>query len=129
ETAGAGRLLESLHCTLSTLVIAVPPLRERLADLPILVRRCLERGEPGDAPKAVQLTAAAEDVFHAYAWPGNLTELAAVLEGARTRARGERIDIGDLPLTLRLAAGLERTAPAPAHRPLQLDVLLEVVER
>lgn len=127
EAVRGGRLLESLYCTLGTLVISAPPLRERLADLPALAARLLERGHSAPAAKAALLAPAALQVLSAYSWPGNLRELFAVLERAQANVRGERISVQDLPLALRLAAGLERASSTP--RPLALDGLLEQVER
>jgi PAS domain S-box-containing protein len=124
EAVRAGRLVESLHCTLSTLVIAVPPLRERRADLRDLIARLATRLMVEDGQKMVDFSPAAWEVLHAYSWPGNVRELLAVL----MPLRGKRIEVGDLPLSLRLATGLTReTAPPP--RALRLDSLLEQVER
>src|SRR5262249_31787422 len=90
----AGRLLEGLFCQLGVLTIALPPLRERLADLPFLVERFLART---DEPSRVKgLTPAAWDVLRGYRWPGNLRELNAVLASARERAAGERLDAADV---------------------------------
>jgi len=127
----SGRLLEELSWALGTLVIRVPPLRRRVADLPGLVGRLLERTNAAGGGAVTGLTAAAWDVVRAYPWPGNLRELYGVLAGAGARARagGERIDAADLPAYVRLAVSLERTPlPAPT-RALPLDQLLEQAER
>ncbi|HEV3263345.1 MAG TPA: sigma 54-interacting transcriptional regulator [Gemmataceae bacterium] len=125
----AGRLLEELSCALGTLVIHMPPVRERQADLPGLVDRLLDRANAAGEGRVTGLTPAAWDVVRAYPWPGNLRELYGVLAAARARAGGERIDAADLPAYLRLAVSLERTpAPAPA-RSLPLDQILEQAER
>jgi DNA-binding NtrC family response regulator len=119
EAVPAERLLERLHCALSTLVIAVPPLRDRPADLPGLVERFLG---------LAALSPATWEVVRAYGWPGNLRELFTVLAGARRRAKAAAIDAADLPAYVRLAVQAE-AAPAPARRPLPLDHILEQVER
>ena len=128
EAVRSGRLLEALHCTLATLVISVPPLRERLADLPALAARFLERSQTEAGRKPALISPAVHDVLRAYSWPGNLRELSAVLQRAQERAKRERLDVQDLPLSVRLAAGLERVPPSP-QRPLSLDTILEQVER
>jgi DNA-binding NtrC family response regulator len=129
DPATAELLAEELHCALGTLVIHVPPLRERQADLPDLVERLLERAN-GDGPRrVVGLTPPAWELVRAYPWPGNLRELYAVLAGARARATGERLDAADLPAYLRLAVTLDRTPAASPERVLPLDQLLEEVER
>jgi transcriptional regulator with PAS, ATPase and Fis domain len=123
-TTRARRLLPELWCALSVLVLRVPPLRERRADLPQLVERFLLRSAPPEAPAAA-LTPAAWDLLRAYPWPGNLRELHAALTSARAAAGTGPIDAPHLPGALRLA---EEPAPE-ADRPLPLDRLLEEAER
>src|SRR5205814_720207 len=56
EEIRAGRLTEEFYCSLSTLLLALPPLRERLADLPVLVERFLERVNLGTERPIAKLT-------------------------------------------------------------------------
>jgi hypothetical protein len=125
----AGRLVEELHAALSTLVIEVPPLRERRADLPELVDRLLGRAGEAGGGRVTGLTAEAWEVVRGHGWPGNFRELYAVLAGAARRARGPLVDAADLPAYLRLARQLEGTPGPEAERPLPLDPLLEEAER
>jgi len=121
----AGRMLEALHAALATLVIEVPPLRERAADLPVLVDRLLER-LPGKDATARRLAPAAWVVVRRYTWPGNLRELADALAQACRHASAEVIEAADLPSAIRMA--VEGPAALPA-RGLPLDTILEQVER
>jgi DNA-binding NtrC family response regulator len=118
----AGSLLEELYCALSTLTLTVPPLRERLADLPAFARGVLERLNTDRTQPITELSPEAWDALRRHAWPGNLRELHNVLAGACHAAKGGRIELGDLPWHLR------HTAP-PAVRLLPLKSLLEKVER
>jgi PAS domain-containing protein len=116
------RILPALHCLLSPLTIRMPPLRERLADLPRLLDILRDRAGHA-AENAVQsLSADATDVLRSYAWPENLRELYQVLTSACAHAKSERIEVGALPFFV-------RSAPLPAERVLPLDSLLEQVER
>jgi DNA-binding NtrC family response regulator len=124
EAVREGRLLLELAGLLSPLTLDVPPLRQRLDDLPHLVERLLAR--LGGGP--VTLTAAAFEVLRSHQWSGNLAELFAVLADSRPRATQGRIDAGDLPAALRLSDRLGREAPRPAAQP-PLPELLEQVER
>jgi DNA-binding NtrC family response regulator len=129
EEVRAGRLLDELYSSLAVLTLSLPPLRERTADLPALVDRLLERCNSEGGTSIKGLAADAWDIVRAYAWPGNLRELYAVLAAARRHARTERITAADLPASLRLLRRMEET-PAPARpRPLPLDALLEEAER
>jgi transcriptional regulator of acetoin/glycerol metabolism len=118
----AGSLLEELHCALSPLTIALPPLRERPADLPWLARSVLERLSADRARAITDLSPEAWDALRRHGWPGNVRELHNVLAGACARAKGERVEIGDLPWHLRETA-------APPQRLLPLKSLLEQAER
>jgi DNA-binding NtrC family response regulator len=125
----AGRFLKELYHTLATVVISLPPLRERVEEVPLLIERFLERAN-ADGEKTVQgLTPDALEFLHDYRWPGNLGELFAVLRMARRRAAKDQIDTGDLPLHLRQAVILDRTPGRSPERPVPLDDLLLQVER
>jgi hypothetical protein len=129
EEIRAGRLLEGLHCALSTLVIALPPLRERPADLPALVERFLERAGEACEHEVKGLTAEAWELVRGYHWPGNLSELYTSLLSACQETKHDHIDAVHLPARLRLAVRLAET-PGPAEeRKLPLDQLLEEAER
>lgn len=125
----AGLLLDELACALSTLVLEVPPLRERLADLPNLVEHLLERACSGREVRVTSLSADAWAVLRGYSWPGNLRELYDVLRAVCGRVSGDPIRAADLPAALRRAAQREQTPPRPAERLLPLEQLLEEAER
>jgi transcriptional regulator with PAS, ATPase and Fis domain len=118
EEVAAGQLVPAFHTELSVLELRVPPLRERLVDLPRLAERLL----PG-----IAIDHAVHDVLARQAWPGNLRELADVLAEASAAANGQTIRKEHLPRDVRVRAGLEQ--PPARHRPLTLDPLLEAVER
>ena len=86
-----GRFREDLYFLLSTVDLAVPPLRERKGDLPLLVNHFLERlTPPGLVPPGVSPTA--WGALEAYDFPGNVRELARVVEHAMVLAHGSEID-------------------------------------
>jgi DNA-binding NtrC family response regulator len=129
EDVRAGRLLDKLHAVASTLVIELPSLRERMADLSGLVARMLERLNAESIRRATGLTTSAWEFVRSYRWPGNLRELFVTIAACHERATTEHIDATDLPAALRQAVRLEQTpSPAP-ERPMPLDELLEQAER
>jgi transcriptional regulator with PAS, ATPase and Fis domain len=129
EEVRSGRLLEELHCALGTLVLELPPLRRRLAELPWLVERLLAQVAAADGRPVPALTPAAWECLRAYPWPGNLAELRAVLTSARAHAGGDTVDAADLPGPVRLAAQLGPAPGPPGEGALPLVQLLEQVER
>jgi transcriptional regulator with PAS, ATPase and Fis domain len=130
ELVRSGTLAEELAVLLDSFRIDVPPLRQRLDDLPVLVERMLARLEPG--PGRVRgLSPAAWEIVRGHGWPGNLAELFNVLADSLIRASGERIEANDLPAALRLTRRLEQEGSA-AHvpsLPASLPEMLEEVER
>jgi transcriptional regulator with PAS, ATPase and Fis domain len=127
EVLSSGLLIEELYCALAATTIVVPPLRERLPDLTALAEALFERLPPTDLERR-SLTPAAWDLLHRHRWPGNLTELLAVLRSAAGRAANSTIDVQHLPNYLRRAAAQEPPAIARA-KVLPLDSLLQEVER
>jgi len=96
EAVGAGQFREELLGRLNVVTVSLPPLRDRISDVPLLARHFL--GQLGGAG-APSLTADAIAVLEGYDWPGNVRELRAVIERSflLTRGRGE-IRAPDLPL-------------------------------
>ena len=87
----AGRFREDLYYRLRVVEIQLPPLRERMEDLPLLVERLLARVER-EVGKRVRLIAPESvDVLERHRWPGNIRELHNVLQRAVVLARGDVI--------------------------------------
>jgi DNA-binding NtrC family response regulator len=111
EMVGAGVFREDLLFRINTFEIAIPPLRERIDDLPELVRHFVRKARPQMPPDA---EFAMPEVFAALAhhrWPGNIRELANVIEHALVLCDDLPLSVEHLPA--RLGASLpQATAPA-----------------
>ena len=99
----AGRFREDLFYRVNVIEIRVPPLRERLEDVPELVESILHKLGKDMGQPAPALTDAALKALCDYPFPGNVRELENILERAATLCAGTNIDVGDLQL--RPAAG------------------------
>jgi two-component system, NtrC family, response regulator AtoC len=101
ELVRAGTFREDLYFRLKVVKIELPPLRERLSDIPLLARSFLQEfaGENGKDVK--DFTGDALDALLGYAWPGNVRELRSAIEHAVLFCRNERITVRDLPAELR----------------------------
>jgi len=77
DEVSAGNFREDLFFRLNVFPISIPPLRERLEDLPALVAHLAERVRPR---QAVTFTPAAFEALGSYSWPGNVRELANLIE-------------------------------------------------
>jgi DNA-binding NtrC family response regulator len=104
-----GRFREDLYYRLSTFPIALPPLRERLGDLPLLANALLERLAPG---RPLSLDAGAVQQLARYPFPGNVRELRNVLERAVLLTDGDHITAETVDRAL--SVGLLRRPPRPA---------------
>lgn len=125
----SGDLSPELREALSTLVIAVPPLRERMDELPRLVERLLPRAAARAGVTVRELSPPVWAVLRAHRWPGNVAELYAVLARSCAAASGPRLEVKDLPSGLRLAHAVAETPAAPPDRPWPLEELLARAER
>ena len=107
EAIAAGRLREDLYYRLNVFALALPPLRERIEDLPGLVRFLGTR-----QGRDVALSPAALRTLSAYRWPGNVRELDNVVQRALILGQDGSIELDDLPRDI-VEALNERATAAP----------------
>lgn len=88
----AGRFRADLYHRLGMYPLTVPPLRERIADIPILAGHFLDQARVRLGLKRLSLTPAALQVLSSHAWPGNVRELEYVMLRAALRASSSRGD-------------------------------------
>jgi len=96
-----GAFREDLYFRLAVFEIALPPLRERIEDIPLLAERFLAASQPANS--AARLTKAAVDELCRRSWPGNVRELRNAVEHAVIVARGGPIEPDHLPPSVTLA--------------------------
>ena len=116
-----GKFREDLYYRLNVVRFELPPLRERVEDIPLLATHFTEKyGRPREPAK--QISPAAMEQLLNYAWPGNVRELENVIERACVTSRDTIIDVGNLPpeLTAPVASNL----PFPVSLERQLPELL-----
>jgi two-component system NtrC family response regulator len=93
-----GRFREDLYYRLVVVTIPIPPLRERLEDLPLLAARFLERFSAEYKVRARPFSAESLAAMQNYPWPGNIRELENRIKRAVIMAHGRRIAPTDLDL-------------------------------
>lgn len=101
----AGRFREDLYYRINVLTLTVPPLRERIVDLPDLISHYL--------PAGWQIESAAERALRAYHWPGNIRQLIHAIERAAILADDRVITLDDLPAEVSQGCLQGRTLSAP----------------
>ena len=105
----AGEFRSDLYYRLDVFPIELPPLRERASDLPALARHLLDRLARRHGAPALKLDDDAGELLAAQSWPGNVRQLANVLERAVILSERPRLSAADLrPLLAPAAADDER---------------------
>ncbi|MGA3156170.1 MAG: sigma-54 dependent transcriptional regulator [Steroidobacteraceae bacterium] len=114
ESIAKGSFREDLYYRLNVVPIEMPPLRERSADLPILIKTLSERITASQR-HIIRFSAAAVAALQQYRWPGNVRELGNLIERLTIQCSGQEVGVDDLPARYRPAdwtASLpEATAP------------------
>ncbi|MGD0076556.1 MAG: helix-turn-helix domain-containing protein, partial [Candidatus Binataceae bacterium] len=135
ETAmRTGQLREDLYYRLEVNSIRVPPLRDRLEDIPLLVEHFtalfnekLGRSQPiaGIEPEALA-------ALQRHTWPGNVRELANAIESAFTFGHSPTIRLEDLPVaTARSEAAMDSrgsAGPVPSFAEVERDLIRRALE-
>ncbi|MBI3271514.1 MAG: sigma-54-dependent Fis family transcriptional regulator [Planctomycetes bacterium] len=108
-----------LFYRLNVLRVNIPPLRDRLEDLPVLVDYFLDRFRRSLSKPAARFTQGAMSVLRAYHWPGNVRELANLVERLLVMVEREEIDASDVETWLDRAdqPASPASAPAAVHTP------------
>jgi len=94
---GAGSFREDLYFRLNVVRMRIPPLRDRLTDVPLLVRYFLHSYCQQHRMPALEMSAEAMDALLAYRWPGNVRELKNVVERIVLKSPGPAVAVNDLP--------------------------------
>jgi transcriptional regulator with GAF, ATPase, and Fis domain len=118
----AGRFRQDLFYRLSVVRVFLPPLRERIEDIPFLIKHFLDANynkRPDGAVKVSGISRAAMDLLQAYKWPGNVRELVNTVERAVSFAESEMVEPRDLPETVRGEEAAPRR-PNSTSQPMQL---------
>jgi len=94
----AGRFREDLYYRIKVYPIFLPPLRERVDDIPLLVYHFFEYLSRKNNKEVVSISAAALDMLKQYAWPGNIRELENVMERAILNCPGKVLTVDEFDI-------------------------------
>jgi DNA-binding NtrC family response regulator len=130
-----GTLREDLYYRLNVVQIAVPPLRERREDIPLLVGHFVHHYNRQFHKRITGVSPAALEVLQDYSWPGNVRELQNIVERSVALGEGPVIEARDLPLDLLLpdprtrVEGGEELPLKEARDQFEKQLILQVLER
>ena len=128
---GDGHFRSDLFRRLSHICIAIPPLRERLEDVPLLVHHFLQKQAAASGGEPKKIDQKAVEILSHYDYPGNVRELENAIERACALCENETILPADLPPNIVASALGEKEEQARASMPVgeTLDNFIQQQER
>ncbi|QGY41543.1 AAA domain-containing protein [Pseudodesulfovibrio cashew] len=121
---------EDLYYRLNVLTINIPPLRHREGDVELLTRVFLKKFAATLRKKHLRLSREAMEALDAYPWPGNVRELENCIERLVNVARGDTIDMPDLPQEIvsdMVRSPLSPSSPAMSLKGIQKALILDTL--
>jgi len=103
ELVQNGGFRQDLYYRLKVFPITVPPLRERMEDIPALVSHFIEKWRETAKKSIKEISSQAMAHLLSYQWPGNVRELENTLQRMMVICKGETLDVQDLPPEIRAA--------------------------
>ena len=100
EAVAANEFREDLFYRLNVVRVNLPPLRERIEDIPLLIDYFLKVIAESEGSKVKSILETAQSALLSYPWPGNVRELENVMRRTIVMAKGDAIRLDDLPKDL-----------------------------
>ncbi|MCL2648201.1 MAG: sigma-54 dependent transcriptional regulator [Phycisphaerales bacterium] len=112
-----GLFREDLYYRLNVVTIELPPLRQRLDDIPLLAKRFMDRVNEQNGTKITSIAPAVIDAMQQYSWPGNVRELLNVIERMMVLADKPTLEPDDLPSYVKNPSARPTTGVTESPRP------------
>jgi len=96
-----GKFREDLFFRIRVVQILLPPLRERVDDIPVLADHFLRDFSKENQKPGLEFSRAVLNKFTHYRWPGNIRELRTAVEHGVVMTKGKRVEVADLPPGMR----------------------------
>lgn len=127
QEVASGAFREDLYYRLNVVPLAIPSLKERQEDIPLLVEHIVDRFRKRLRKDVMGVSADALLVLRRYPWPGNIRELENVLERTILFCSTNQIEVQDLPPEICDAPKPENTSPntAPGEASVELETSLK----
>jgi PAS domain S-box-containing protein len=109
--ATEGRFRDDLFYRINTVVLSIPPLRERLEDLPLLIEEFLVKFNSLTGKSVSSVSRSTMEILMSYEWPGNIRELEHAIEHAYVLVKSETIRPEHLPPGLSESGSAHHLAP------------------
>jgi DNA-binding NtrC family response regulator len=129
----SGRFRQDLYYRLNVMPILLPPLRDRVDDIPLLVNYYVDAYSTEFRKRIRQVTPDAMARLTAYPWPGNVRELRNAVERAMLLAEGDELTSAHFPIAGLSVAGLTAGVQLPANgidlEQLERSLVVQALER
>ena len=125
----AGRFRQDLYYRVNVVSIHMPPLVERLGDIPLLAERFLEKYCAEANKQVIDITPEAMQALQRFHWPGNVRELENAVERAVVLCKGRHVTPEDLPASILDAQPAKGLHAATTLAPMSLKAAMEGPER
>ncbi len=119
----AGRFRQDLFYRLNVITIEIPPLRERVEDIPLLAGYFLNKYSEMNTKKILGFSLEVGQVLSRYPWPGNVRELENIVDRAVSLCQTPYIEMSDLP------PRLANSPYADSHLEIPIGISLEEIEQ
>jgi two-component system, NtrC family, response regulator AtoC len=129
ELMKAGTFREDLFFRLRGVEIWLPPLRDRLEDIPLLAQGFLREFSQENNKAISNFTIDALELLMQYTWPGNVRELRTAVEHAVVLCRGDKITARDLPPAVRAGAAGASGGGNPSRALARNDITVKEAEK
>ena len=120
---------EDLYYRLNVITIALPPLRKRTEDIPLLASHFVHNYAVENDKEIGGITPQAMELLIDYHWPGNVRELENVVERAVVLCTGKQLDVDLLPLAIRQPRSFELAPTSLSSNGLSLTEAVSAYER
>ncbi len=127
ELIAQGRFREDLYFRVNVFPLAIPPLKDRMDDIPLIIQHFIAQHNLTSSKKIVAMSPEAVARLSAYSWPGNVRELRNAIEYALVLCPGGQIDVQHLPHKV-----LSESICPPAPEPMparERDELVEALQQ
>lgn len=140
EAVSAGIFRQDLYYRINVVPIHIPPLRERIEDIPLLVEHFLTRWAEEEMPIRARkkMSREALEILMDYSWPGNVRELMNVIERCCVLCEGSTVWVEDIPSGIRDTvkrnslkdAVIEGVSPfGEASKEFEYDIIIEALRK
>lgn len=121
----AGAFREDLYYRLNVISLVIPPLRERISDLPLLIRHFIDSYNRGLNKSVSGYDEEALAILSNYSWPGNIRELRNIIERGMLLCEGNWIRTTEIPLEHIASRGISDPAKVSSPAPAALGSAVE----